>query len=68
MNIKGRIRIFHGTIVAVAADNLASQLLGGFVQLGSATTKCRFCTAHKEDIQTKVRTYIIIINTLVGVK
>ena len=47
-------RKIQGTIVVASADNLASQLLGGYMQLGSATRRCRHCMAHRVDMGTKV--------------
>ena len=49
-----------GTLVCVSADNLASQLIGGYKQLASATRKCRFCMATKQDVQEKVNIYVYI--------
>ena len=40
--------------MVASADNLASQLLGGYMQLGSATRRCRHCMAHRVDMATKV--------------
>ena len=42
-------------MVAVSADNLASQAIGGFIGLHSAIRKCRFCMATNEDINSKVK-------------
>ena len=46
-------RKIQGTVAVTSADNLASQLLGGYMQLGSATRRCRHCMAHV-DMGTKV--------------
>ena len=53
--INGQSERWYGTITIVSADNLASQLVGGYKQLGSALRKCRFCMATDEEVQTKVR-------------
>ena len=47
-------RKIQGTVAVTSADNLASQLLGGYMQLGSATRRCRHCMAHRVDMGTKV--------------
>lgn len=52
--VQGRVVNFHGTISVVAADNLASWSLGGYMSLSSATRKCRFCMATEADMKTKV--------------
>lgn len=54
MNINGREERFCGTLVTVSADNLASQQVGGYKSLASATRKCRFCMAVSDDMSTKV--------------
>ncbi len=38
----------------MSADNLASQLIGGYKCLASALRKCRFCMAIDQDMQSKV--------------
>ena len=45
---------FRGTITLVAGDNLGSQFVGGYKQLGSALRKCRCCMAVAADMQQKV--------------
>ena len=52
--IDGCDKVFRGTIILGTADNLASQLLGGYKGLASALRKCRFCMAISEDMATKV--------------
>jgi len=54
MNINGCEEQICGTLVTVSADNLASQLIGGYKSLASATRKCRFCMAVSEDMASKV--------------
>ena len=41
----------------ISADNLASQLIGGYKALNAAFRKCRFCMATDEQMQSKVRMY-----------
>ena len=53
---------WYGTITIVSADNLASQMIGGYKQLASALRKCRFCMATDEEVQNKVRTTINSLN------
>ena len=43
-----------GALVAVSADNLASQAIGGYKALHSAFRKCRQCMATSDTMQTKV--------------
>lgn len=46
-----------GTVLFVAADNLAAHSLGGFFESFTVTQVCRFCMAKREEIQDKeVRT------------
>ena len=52
--IDGCDKVFRGTIILGTADNLASQLLGGYKGLASALRKCHFCMAISEDMATKV--------------
>ena len=47
-------------MVAVSADNLPSQALGGFIGLQSAKRKCRFCMATDKDIDSKVNFWMSI--------
>jgi len=54
MYINGKEETLHGTLVLASADNLASQLLGGYKTLASAVRKCRFCMAVQSDMETKV--------------
>ena len=49
-----------GALVAVSADNLASQAVRGYKGLQSAFRKCRQCMATSDTMQTKVR--LIIFN------
>ena len=46
---------YRGALTVVSADNLASQLIGGYKALNSAFRKCRYCMATEEQIQNKVR-------------
>ncbi|KAL3986654.1 KRAB domain-containing zinc finger protein [Sarotherodon galilaeus] len=46
-----------GTVLFVAADNLAAHSLGGFFESFTVSRMCRFCMAKREEIQLKeVRT------------
>lgn len=47
---------FRGTLAVGSADNLASQLLGGYKALAGALRKRRICMAVFETMQTLVRT------------
>ena len=62
--IHGRAQNLRGTLTVVAADNLASQLIGGFKGLSSAFRKCQQCLAVNDDIQTKVSILSFKIYTL----
>lgn len=42
-----------GTVLFVAADNLAAHALGGFQESFIVERMCRFCMATREEIQTK---------------
>ena len=53
-DVCGERQKLFGTVVAVSGDNLASQALGGFSGLQSATRKCQFCMAIDTDIDSKV--------------
>ena len=59
LKINGIEEMFHGTLIIGSADNLSSQLLGGYRKLASALRKCRFCMAVKSDMETKVYYYYI---------
>lgn len=52
------MRTVKGALVAVSADNLASQALGGYKGLQSAFRKCRQCMATNDTMQIMVRLYI----------
>lgn len=49
----------RGSLALVSADNLASQLIGGYKALNSALRKCRQCMAMGEDMHCKVSTSLI---------
>ena len=51
--------VFRGTLTVVSADNLASQLIGGYKALNSAFRKCRYCMATDEQMQSKVSTSVL---------
>ena len=55
-NIGGVNRRLRGCLTVVAADNLASQLIGGFKVLNSALRKCRQNFAVKQ-IKVHVHVY-----------
>lgn len=46
-------KFVRGTVHSVVADNLGAHGLAGFVESFSGHYICRFCTAQKEDIQSK---------------
>ena len=46
--------VFRGTLTVVSADNLASQLIGGYKALNSAFRKCRYCMATDEQIKARL--------------
>lgn len=52
--IGGQVKRFRGTLVLATADNLASQMIGGYKGLASALRKCRFCLTVNEDMTSKV--------------
>ncbi len=53
-----------GTVVTVSADNLGAHGLAGFNESFSGHYICRFCTASKQDIQSKeVRTGALSLRT-----
>jgi hypothetical protein len=45
---------FRGTLTMVVADNLASQLIGGYKSLNAAMRRCRFCMATSFNFAEKV--------------
>ena len=47
-------KTFRGTITLVAGNNLGSQFIGGYKQLGSALRKCRYYMAVSDDMKQKV--------------
>ena len=51
----GHKQKLYGTVAAIAADNLASNALGGFKEGSTAHRGCRQCMATPDDISTKVR-------------
>ena len=55
--IDRQVKSFRGTLIVGSADNLASQLIGGYKGLASALRKCRFCLAISDDMSSKV--YVI---------
>ena len=52
---------FYGSLFLVPGDNLASQFLGGYKSLASAHRKCRNCLATNENMQSKVRLYMMFM-------
>ena len=48
----------YGTVAAIAADNLASNALGGFKEGSTANRGCRQCMATPDEISTKVCQYL----------
>ena len=55
--VDGQTVYLPGALTSVVANNLASNLIGGFKSLSSAFRKCRHCLATAEEIQTKVIIY-----------
>ena len=53
----GTKSVLYGTLTVVSADNISSQLLGGFIGLHSAIRTCRDCLATKTSMQ-----YIVSFN------
>lgn len=53
VSVPGVPKTFRGTIAFVAADNLGSHMIGGFLESfsGKKTRICRFCMATSEGIQ-----------------
>jgi len=49
--VHGQSISLHGTVVAFSADNLGAHLLFGYLESFSANRFCRFCLAHKSEIQ-----------------
>ena len=55
LQVNGRTKTIHGSVLVTLADTLAAHQLGGFkVGVGFALRKCRVCFATFEDMQTKV--------------
>ena len=54
--VNGEKMKFRGCITVVSADNLSSQLIGGFKSLNAAFRKCRCCMATNATMQVKVIT------------
>ncbi|XP_062499071.1 uncharacterized protein LOC134176418 [Corticium candelabrum] len=52
--VRGTQRNMKGTLLLVAADNLASHYVGGYKALHSALRKCRYCLATGVDMSMKV--------------
>lgn len=53
VNVNGETRAVHGILGLFSADNLGAHSLFGFVESFSANYPCRFCLAHKDEIQVK---------------
>ena len=47
-------KVFRSTLTVVFADNLASQLIGGYKVLNLAFRKCRYCMATDEQIKARL--------------
>ena len=66
MIIRGKQRHVKGGVLFVLADTLAAHDIGGFkVGVGFSLRKCRMCMATRDQLSTKVRIIIIIINNYV---
>jgi len=48
------LKVFHGTIAVISADNFGSLALGGFKESCTATKMCRHCMATKNDSCSQV--------------
>ena len=59
--INGKERKIRGTLTMVSADNLASNLMGGYKNLFSAYQKSQHCLANEEELQTVVCTYVYCV-------
>ena len=62
--VSGEEVSFKGTLSVVPGDNLASQYVGRYKSLASAHCKFRNCFVVKEDMQTKVRKYYVVIKNI----
>lgn len=52
--INGQTYNFRGSLALIAADNLASQYIGGYKALNAALRKCRYCMATSETMHCEV--------------
>uniref|UniRef100_A0A1X7TQV0 C2H2-type domain-containing protein n=1 Tax=Amphimedon queenslandica TaxID=400682 RepID=A0A1X7TQV0_AMPQE len=55
ISVNGFSQYLRGSLSVCCADNLASQLLGGFKALNAALRKCRWCMGTQSLIQTEFR-------------
>ena len=53
VNVHGETRAVHGILGLFSADNLGAHSLFGFLESFSANYPCRYCLAHKDEIQFK---------------
>ena len=53
----------HGIVVAFSADNLGAHSLFGYLESFSANRMCRFCLAHKSEIQELFHEKYFILRT-----
>lgn len=58
-NINGKDTRVYGSLVAVLADNLASNAIGGFKEGFTAYRSCRQCLATRTEAKTKVSVSLI---------
>lgn len=54
MDVDGMSEVLYGTLACVSADNIASNLLGGVKESGSACRPCRHCIGTREECKTMV--------------
>ena len=59
--------MYKGALTAISADNLASQLIGGYKALNAAFMKCRFCMATDEQMQSKVIVFNHFVYTAIAI-
>ena len=52
--VRGRPKVYYGSLCVVSADNLGSLALGGFKESCSAHRMCRQCYATRDSAQKQV--------------
>ena len=62
VQMDGKEMRIYGTVLVLLADTLAAHQLGGFkVGVGFSLRKCRQCMVTFNDMQTKVRTRLLVV-------